>query len=131
MQTSLSNNCKGHEKRDRLIISKTETNYQISQRNKSLTNWVNFIFKKLNAYIINFSTNLKSFEAISFFFEFQSFCVHYSFPIVSWLCFLISLYKAALCRTLASVCEAQLRVCVKLLICRRSLSAKFCATFQG
>ena len=29
--------CKGHEKRDRLLISKMEINYQISQRNKSFT----------------------------------------------------------------------------------------------
>ena len=28
---------KGHEKRDRLLISKMETNYQISQRNKIFT----------------------------------------------------------------------------------------------
>ena len=27
--------CKGHEKRDRLLISKMEINHQISQRNKS------------------------------------------------------------------------------------------------
>ena len=30
-------NCKGQEKRDRLLISKMEINYQISQRNKNLT----------------------------------------------------------------------------------------------
>ena len=30
-------NCKGHEKRDRLLISKMEFNYQISHRNKSFT----------------------------------------------------------------------------------------------
>ena len=29
--------CKGHEKRDRLLISKMEINFQISQRNKSFT----------------------------------------------------------------------------------------------
>ena len=30
-------NCKGHEKRDRLLILKMEINYQIYQRNKSFT----------------------------------------------------------------------------------------------
>ena len=34
---------KGHEKRDRLLISKMETNYQISQRNKIFTYWSNFL----------------------------------------------------------------------------------------
>ena len=43
--------CKSHEKRDRLLISKMEINYQISQRNKSLpidpvfSNWVDFYQK--------------------------------------------------------------------------------------
>ena len=40
--------CEGHEKCDRVVISKMEINYQISQRNKILpndpvmSNWVNF-----------------------------------------------------------------------------------------
>ena len=52
--------CKGQEKRDRLLISKMENNYQISQRNifdridPILSNWVNFN-KKVS--IVNCSTN--------------------------------------------------------------------------
>ena len=33
--TTEQQKCKGYEKRDRLLISKMEINYQISQRNKS------------------------------------------------------------------------------------------------
>ena len=41
--------CKGHGKCDRLVVSKMDFSFQISQRNKSLSidpvfsNWVNFI----------------------------------------------------------------------------------------
>ena len=61
-------NCKGHEKRDRLLILKEEINFQISQLNKSFdpvfSYWVNFIKK---VFIINCSTNSKSFKAMFFF----------------------------------------------------------------
>ena len=66
--------CKGHEKRDRLLISKLEIKYQISQRNKFLpidpafSNWFKSN-KKVS--IINCSTISKSFKVIYFFFEIQ------------------------------------------------------------
>ena len=90
--------CKGREKRDRLLISKMEINYQVPSEIKVLafdqifSNWVNF---NKEVSMINCSTNSKSFKAIYFFYIenqklkviekkqsvfFQFPCVHYSFP---------------------------------------------------
>ena len=50
--------CKGHEKRDRLLIAKMEFNYQISQGSKvknidvALSNLLNFIKKNSNHNLI-------------------------------------------------------------------------------
>ena len=103
MITPLSNS-KGHEKCDRLLVSKVEFGYQIFRRKNSIgidpvfSNLVHFM---KNLSIINCSGNSKRFEAINFFLQnsmahilskikavfFLLLCVHYSFPTVSWLCF--------------------------------------------
>ena len=63
--------CKGREKRDRLLISKMEINYQVPSEIKVLafdqifSNWVNF---NKEVSMINCSTNSKSFKAIYFFY---------------------------------------------------------------
>ena len=70
---SISKTSKGHEKRERLLISKMEINYEISQCNQILpidpvfSNWVN-VNKKVS--ITNCPVNSKSFKAI-FLFEIQ------------------------------------------------------------
>ena len=35
--------CKGYEKRDQILSSKVEFNFQVSQRSKNVTYWANFL----------------------------------------------------------------------------------------
>ena len=91
---------KGHEKRDRLLVSKVKFNYQITQRNKYVliqfskykflsqrVKYKLFVkFRELKGHIFFCKIRMLRFvQKTCQFFLFP--CVHYSFPTVSWLCF--------------------------------------------
>ena len=67
--------CKGHEKRDRLLVSKVEFKFQMSQRNKKLSidpvfsNWVEFIVKVPTSLLLEIQRALRA----SIFFQISTF----------------------------------------------------------
>ena len=77
--------CKGHEKLDRLLSSKNEINYPISQQNKK----INLLIQFSQIWLILANkclANSKSPKSIFF-----SRCIHFSFSTVSWLFFSFSI----------------------------------------